>query len=613
MQAKQGALKGDSGGKTRDYLLYMLQQPAISDSLACLAICHLAIYMPLCGAITHVGSVFDMAGIAQRALSTLIEVGERPEMLLERGFALFETYESANVARKLAAVLERAREQGEGTVKQSIIKLLGVAVKSIAGEWHHHTMEWQQAEHVVDATDPSYARQHAQWEKRGGAHLRMPGWQKDRSAEVAATNCVSERVFGLRNHLDNKTNGVLADNHLEGQTLCVYNRTMSYWLDRIQEQPCEERALFAKRVLIALRRFTREREARIGNKRQQMQRNGLIAKEKDDELIAAAAARRAKDEAERAQLTGVTLACTWDELIGLDLPALKLQVRARKKVHGEVGLKLTEASSRFNALRVLVKQLKLGVADEVIRAACQIAKRRARTGGAARRGPQVDKVQLLLGAATEENGDRLYLVRWEGYDEDESTWINYKDMILPGDDGEPVINADLERQLSAFDAVLDDELDVLAERHELTQRALTCELSVGARVIVDRDADGYSAGNVVALSDGCSTEVRLDGAAEAQLFARDNIFALQHAPPFDEARRPSTGARVRVAYDDHDAPLTKRRWFYGVVVALDARAELVSVDFDNGEELRDAPLFDIHFVAHAASRSTAQTARRARR
>jgi hypothetical protein len=66
---------------------------------------------------------------------------------------------------------------------------------------------------------------------------------------------------------------------------------------------------------------------------------------------------------------------------------------------------------------------------------------------------------------------------------------------------------------------------------------------------------------------------------------------------------------VRVPYDDDDTPLTKRRWFYGVIVAFDDRHELVSVDFDNGEQLRDSPLFDVFFVAAPAQASKRQRRR----
>ena len=435
-------------------------------------------------------------------------------------------------------------------------------------------------------------------------HLRKEDWEVERSRNVSATNCLVERVFDLRNYLDDKTKGCLRADYLEGQVMCMYNHTIDFWLARLYALPADQRQATGKRHLVALRELSREHEARIGNKRAQYERaqyerNGLIQKQKDDALLAAVAARRAKDKAELDALQQVVLADTWTALLKLDVPALMEQVRARKKVHGEVGLKLSEASSRFSALRVLVKQLKLGITDEAIRTALQLnrvtAPRQARAG-ARRGGAAADKVERLLGAVTEENGDRLYLVHWEGYDEDESTWVKYSNLILRDAEGNPVISAELEQQLSEFDGVVDDELELISERHEATQRALTCPLALGARVIVDCD-DGYSAGAVTAVQSNGSVGVLVDGETQSKHFTRDNLFAVEHTPSFEPAQVLRKGTRVRIAYDDDDAPLTKRRWFYGAITAIDGRQELVSVNFDNGEELRDSPLFELHFVA----------------
>jgi hypothetical protein len=44
----------------------------------------------------------------------------------------------------------------------------------------------------------------------------------------------------------------------------------------------------------------------------------------------------------------------------------------------------------------------------------------------------------------------------------------------------------------------------------------------------------------------------------------------------------------RIAYDDMDA-MNKYLWFYGKVRAVDARGELIDVEFDNGEEALGIP------------------------
>lgn len=611
MTEKQTIKKGESGGKTRDYLLFMLKQESISDALASLAIYHLSVYMPVCGAITHTDDIFDMAGIAKTVYTKLLEAGKKPETLADGTFSMFENYDGSQVKLKLSKVLEQAREDGGGAVKQSVIDMIGVIGQAIASEWHHHTMEWQEEEHLTDETHEGYKRAHAQWEKRGGMHLRHEDWEIERSRYVATTNCLVERVFGLRNWCDDKTNGNLRRDHLEGQIMCMYNHTIDFWLKQLYAVPLDQREAVGKKHLIVLRGLVREHEARVGNKRAQYERDGRIQKQKDDALLAVVAARRAKDKAEVERLQEVALASTWDELLKLDVAAMKEQVRARKKVHGAVGLKLSEASSRFSALRVLVKHLKLGISDDAIRTALQLnsvraAPRRQRGAGHPRGGEA--EVEQLLGAVTEDNGNRLYLIHWKGYDEDESTWEPYANLILKDQEGNPTISAALEQQLSAFDCVVDDELALLSERHEATQRALTCTLLPGARVLVDLD-EGYSTGVVTSAQSNGSVGVLVDGAAQFKLFSRDDLFAIEHSPSFDSSQVLEPGTRVRVAYDDDDAPLTKRRWYYGVIVTIDDRHELVSVDFDNGEQLRDAPLFDVFFVAAAPQASKRQRRR----
>ena len=86
MTEKQTIKKGESGGKTRDYLLFMLKQESVSDALASLAIYHLSVYMPVCGAITHTDDVFDMAGIAKTVYTKLLEAGKKPETLADGTF-----------------------------------------------------------------------------------------------------------------------------------------------------------------------------------------------------------------------------------------------------------------------------------------------------------------------------------------------------------------------------------------------------------------------------------------------------------------------------------------------------------------------------------------------
>jgi hypothetical protein len=388
--------------------------------------------------------------------------------------------------------------------------------------------------------------------------------------------------------------------------MCRYNKTIPFYLEKLRAAPAAERKQLGATLLRAMRAVTSEREARVGDKAAQYKRNGLIAKEKDDALLAAAAKRREKDAAEREALERIELAGTWDALKALSLDALRQQVRARKKLHGEVGLNISAASSYFNALRLLVVHLKLDVPDADVRAAAAAkrvnAVRRPRAPRAPRNGQW--GVESLLGAVTAADGSRRYLVHWEGCDADDATFEPYESFITVAADGSTEINAELERQLIAFDAVVDDDLEACAAMHERAARAMSCALALGARVLVDHD-EGYAAGTVAALPpiDG-AVDVTLDGATQRTRYSRDQLLAVEPEESL------GLGDRVRVAYDDDDAPLTKRRWFYGKIVAIDARRELVSVDFDNGETMRDMPFFDLQLVSAAPAERLSKRARR---
>ena len=599
----QTSKRGDSGGKTRDYLRFMLTQDAVIDAFASLALFYLSVYMPVCGAITHVDNVFDMAGISQGVYTQLLEIGAEPERLVRDGFALFEQYKSVKIRAKLAEVLAVVR--GDGDVKPEVLEMVGAIAVATAIEWHHHTLEWQLNKHPH--SDEELIKSHdAQWLKRGGAHLRKADWERERSACVSATNCLVERVFGLRNYIDDKTNGTLRADYLEGHVMCRYNKTIQFYLDKLRAAPAVERKPLSAKLLRAMRAVTSEREARIGDKAAQYKRNGLIAKEKDDALLAAAAKRREKDAAEREALERIELAGSWDALKALSLDALRQQVRARKKLHGEVGLNISAASSYFNALRLLVVHLKLNVPDADVRAAAAAkrvnAVRRPRAPRAQRNGQW--GVESLLGAVTAADGSRKYLVHWEGCDADDATFEPYESFITVAADGGTEINAELERQLIAFDAVVDDDLEACARMHERAARAMSCALALGARVLVDQ-GEGYAAGAVAALPpiDG-AVDVTLDGATQPTRYSRDQLLAVEPEESL------GLGDRVRVAYDDDDAPLTKRRWFYGKIVAIDARRELVSVDFDNGETLRGMPFFDLQLVFAAPAERAPKRVRR---
>ena len=205
---------------------------------------------------------------------------------------------------------------------------------------------------------------------------------------------------------------------------------------------------------------------------------------------------------------------------------------------------------------------------------------------------------------------RKYLVHWDGCDADDATFETYDVFIQTGLDGEPEINADVEREIAGCDAVTDDELCVCDGMLESMRRALSCELAVRSRVLTDRGDDGWAAGTVVAAPRGGETvSVQMDGEAAPALFPRHSLYAVE------PARDRDVGDRVRIAWDDDAAPLTKRRWYYGQIVRVDEHKELVSVDFDNGEKMVLQPFFEFELVAPSSSATSApaRPAKRARR
>ena len=53
------------------------------------------------------------------------------------------------------------------------------------------------------------------------------------------------------------------------------------------------------------------------------------------------------------------------------------------------------------------------------------------------------------------------------------------------------------------------------------------------------------------------------------------------------------GDLVRVAFEDDDIAGTGMHWEYGNITKISQHGELVTIAMENGEEIADAPLFDV--------------------
>ena len=186
-------------------------------------------------------------------------------------------------------------------------------------------------------------------------------------------------------------------------------------------------------------------------------------------------------------------------------------------------------------------------------------------------------------------------MHWDGCDATEP----YSTFIITGEGGEPEINADVERDITACDAVADDEFALMADVLDGMRRALQCPLALVSRVLGDYS---WAASAVVELKRS-GASVLMDGQMVATNYPRDRLYAV-------EPSERKVGDRVRVSWVDDAAPLTKRRWSDGKIAEIDKHKEhkkLVSVDFDNGEKMSLQPLFEFELV------SAARPSKRARR
>ena len=598
-----GKKRGDSGGKTRDYLLHALQKPTVKSALGVLSLCYLSIYVPMLAKLKHLdGGIRQLTEVCPAYYKKVLNLAADPGPLLRGEFKLYAEYENKYLEAKLKTIADDCWKDGEP--EESFVRLLKETLRAVAGEWHHHTLEWQTEMHVEEGEE-GFAAAKKEWEKRGAKHHHKEEWQWAKAANVQATNCLAERVFGIKNYLDNLTNGCLRPDRLEGAVLNRYNDIDEYFLDKIFGLlPGKERSTYTRGLKKTLSDLVREHNVLVGNYNEQRRRMGVIQKDIDDAKIKVARARAAEAARKLEALRQVNILETLDGLKALTCDQLKDQVRAWKFVR-KADVMLSES---MKSKRTLLSTLCLLLGITPSAAAMDAAlKRKARASGASRKRSRTPStgmwdVDHIAGAVTVD-GVRKYIIIWkraEGADEDEDDgreWLVTYDDLLVDDDGEATIHAHLEQQVAEFDAVSEEDLGILAAMAERVNHALAATLAAGDRVLVDLRERGWARGEVVSANANGLTEVLVDGAASATRFLRNDLLT---CIPAEDLQGFSEGACVRVAFSDDNATLTEKRWYYGRITSIDERKELCTIDFDNGEDCT-CPLYQVDLVKPACA------------
>ena len=602
--AVAAANKDKDGGKTAAYLLAVLKEPVYEASLLAMATLYLHLYLPFMAAVTHVADAGDeLTQLDQDVYLTLKHAADANADDLdepdESGRCLFPVrYDRVCPrTRRLRLVVQQLRAGVARSTALLVDEAMAVVLKRAASAFHHYTIERQQ--HPHEGCDEKEQRR---WATHGGSATRLPAERARKLASGEAVTHSAERVFGLARHVHDRKSSLLST-RLSAQARDLGMNASGWLLEVMAKLSAEDTA----RLDAALYDLARRRRAVTGGRRGIAERRGKKKLARQEELLARAAEATRKLEAEVERLRALRVS-TVAQLLALSSEALLEQLRVFKLVD-KVDLKLTGASSKMARLRVLQEQLiaKYGAAagscseEELV----QAAGRRTSSAkpGAKRRRKLPAKwagewtIESVVGAKTAD-GVRLYLISWEGTDDDgndwEESWHQY-DVLLVDDDGDggKAIHPEIDARIAELDTPTEDEVIEISavglEQHE----ACTCLLAVGDRVLLDSADEGWLAGSVGELAGGM---VHVDIDANLRHAGQSDRLIVPRNGDLYKARVQAlltSGQFVRVCFDEDCAPGEEERWFYGKVTAVHPGGELIDILLDNGESLPQIPTWEV--------------------
>lgn len=608
-------VQGDTGGLTRDYLAACIEIDAYHDVILGCAICYLSIYLPVIGRLEHIEGRKALNEHDIRVYTLLTQLSNDPLPLLTAGRVCI--YDGQKPHRLLSDVLlENVWVKARGgaacgsVAREEVLEVLRIICRALAANYHHYHIEHMVAPHA-QPTDADYEEKLEQFKKRGGgsAHT-LTDEELERIHEAPNTSKMSESTFGRLRYI--REGGVTRKvDTICGLTMIHFNHTGKFLIDWLLEPGNEE---LAERVYAMVKALHTTRRAVVGNCAQQALQRGLDRKLIDDAIIAKHEEAAARRQAELDKLLKARAELgerpSWDALKSFAAArgndGLLDLCRAMKRID-KADLQLTEHSSKYLRLKLLVKHYELTATDAEIREAAALKKKR--TAGAPRRrdAQGLWEVERIVAARTTA-GVREYCVRWAGYDEEDDEWVTF-DKLCGRSAGEVVMpHADIEAQIAELDAVHDEELPVVLLMDRAVHAAQTCALSAGMPVLVAQEYDEeevWRVGKVNAVVDGQTASVVFDR-EEAVTLARADVFAAPAAV--------SGSHRVRVPYACElcDSQSLGKRWWYGSARAVDGSSGLLlRVEFDNGEVLDSVPAFHVELLVERSSQGPSRKRPRA--
>ena len=602
--AVAAANKDKDGGKTAAYLLAVLEEPVYEASLLAMATLYLHLYLPFMAAVTHVADAGDeLTQLDQDVYLTLKHAADADAADLdepdESGRCLFPVrYDRVCPrTRRLRLVVQQLRAGVARSTALLVDEAMAVVLKRAASDFHHYTIERQQ--HPHEGCDEKEQRR---WATHGGSATRLPAERARKLASGEAVTHSVERVFGITRHVHDRKSSLLST-RLSAQARDLGMNASGWMLETMAKLDAEDTA----RLDAALYDLARRRRAATGGRRGIAERHGKKKLARQEELLARAAEATRKLEVEVERLRALRVS-TVAQLLALSSEALLEQLRVFKLVD-KVDLKLTGASSKIARLRVLQEQLvaKYGAAagscseEELAHAA---GRRASSSKAGAKRKRKVPAkwsgewtIESVVGAKTVK-GVRLYLLSWEGTDDDgndwEESWHQY-DVLLVDDDGGggKAIHPEIDARIAELDTPTEDEVIEISavglEQHE----ACTCMLAVGDRVLLDSADEGWLAGRVSELAGGM---VHVDIDANLRHAGQSDRLIVPRNGDLYKARAQTmltSGQFVRVCVDEDCAPGEEERWFYGKVTTVHPGGELIDVLLDNGESLPQIPTWEV--------------------
>jgi hypothetical protein len=229
MQKVQTAKSGANGGKTRDYLIFMLENETVYLCLLVLAYLYLGFYRPLLSAVINVKHVRELVPICQHGYSYFVSCSEDPLPFLRGETRLYP---------------EQRIDDREELFRDKLLDMTGVPkdarlvplVKAVltAGArayWHHH-VEHMDAEHFKEG-EAGYDDEHGHWVRSGGTATTLTEEEHDRRRNMHSRSTCAERAFAVLKHFEER-----APTRNEA-SLCalvqfVRNKSGDFWAARFE-------------------------------------------------------------------------------------------------------------------------------------------------------------------------------------------------------------------------------------------------------------------------------------------------------------------------------------------------------------------------------------------